>query len=54
VREKSPGDGEEEREICQERDRIQCGNELFDRVVLFNLMVKINGSPVRDLIEPSP
>ena len=39
----------------EEREHnIRCGNEYGNRVCLFNLKVKISGTPVRDLLEPSP
>jgi hypothetical protein len=45
-----------ERENCQtmwERNWIWCGDEILDQVGQFNPMVKLSGTRVRDLMEPS-
>jgi hypothetical protein len=36
-----------------ERNWIWCGDEILDQVGQFNPMVKLSGTRVRDLIEPS-
>jgi hypothetical protein len=42
------------RENEMQKDKIQCCKEQRNHAGLFNLMVKISGTPVSDLIEPSP
>jgi hypothetical protein len=37
-----------------ERNWIRCGYKLLDHVYILNLTVNLSGTPVRDLIEPSP
>jgi len=44
--------GWKERELMQHN--IQPGNKYGNRVSRINLKVKINGTPMKDLIKPSP
>jgi hypothetical protein len=44
----------EERMNVMEEDKIQCCDEQQNHLGLFNLTVKISGTPMRDLIKPSP
>jgi hypothetical protein len=39
--------------MWMEEDKIQCCDEQQNHLGLFNLTVKISGTPMRDLIKPS-
>jgi hypothetical protein len=54
LRERKLRGGRDNYQVSREKNKIRCGDEILDQVDKFDLTVNLSGTPVRNLIEPSP